>query len=206
MNHAIILDCEFLSAEGAPRRFWNGPFDPDPTVVQIGAWRLALDGDFALTASFSQLIRPVDRHGQPVTLDPVFAGLTGLTDARLADEGADLATALDAFTRFADGAMIWSWGKDEVQLMAISPWIAGIPAPLPPHRFGNACTLLLKAGVSYDVVQTLRSHTLCAHFGLTPPAGMAHDATHDAQGLGLALRHLLQTGLLDPDDLRTTAP
>jgi DNA polymerase III epsilon subunit-like protein len=206
MNHAIILDCEFLSAEGAPRRFWNGPFDPDPTVVQIGAWRMAPDGDFAVTASFTHLIRPVDRHGQPITLDPVFAGLTGLTDARLADEGVDLVAALDAFTRFANGAMIWSWGKDELHLMAISAWIAGIPAPLPAQRFGNACTLLLKAGVSYDVVQSLRSHTLCAHFGLTLPAGTAHDATHDAQGLGLVLRHLLQTGQLDPADLRTTAP
>jgi hypothetical protein len=206
MDHAIVLDCEFLSATGAPRRFWNGPFDPDPTVVQIGAWRLALEGDFALTASFRQLIRPVDRYGQPVTLDPAFADLTGLTDARLAVEGADLAMALDDFARFADEAMIWSWGKDELHLMAITPWIAGIPAPLPAQRFGNACRLLLKAGVSYDVLQSLRSHTLCAHFGLTPPAGTAHDASHDAQGLGLVLRHLLQTGRLDPADLRTTAP
>ena len=72
--------------------------------------------------------------------------------------------------------MIWSWGKDELYLMAISPWIAGIPAPLPPQRFGNACDLLLRAGLTLDVVKTLRSHTLCAHFGLTRPEGRAHDA------------------------------
>jgi hypothetical protein len=201
MDAAVILDCEFLTAEGAPQRFWCGPFDPDPTVVQIGAVRLGLGEGFPILDPFEALIQPVDRHGAGVVPDPVFTSLTGITAERLAAEGQSLKTALTAFAAFAGDAMIWSWGKDELNLMAISPWIAGIAAPLPPRRFGNACNLLLKAGVPYAEAQALRSHTLCAYFDLAPPEGAAHDARYDALSVARVLQHLLWAGRLVPADL-----
>lgn len=201
MDWIVILDCEFLTTEGAPRRFWCGPFDPDPTVVQIGAVRLGLGAGFPILDPFEALIQPVDRQGAPVVPDPVFTRLTGLTADRIAAEGRSLAAALTDFAAFAGAAMIWSWGKDELNLMAISPWVAGIPAPLPATRFGNACTLLVKAGVPYEQVQTLRSHTLCAHFNLAPPESAAHDACHDALSVARVLQHLLRAERLRPDDL-----
>jgi hypothetical protein len=205
MNQVVILDCQFLTAEGSPQRFWCGPFDPDPTVVQIGAVRLGLGEGFPILDAFEALIRPLDRNGDEVVPDPVFSRLTGLTPERMVAEGQSLAIALSKFATFAGDAMIWSWGKDELNLMAISPWIAGIPAPLPARRFGNASRLLLKAGVPYSEVQTLRSHTLCAYFDLSPPEGTAHDARHDAQSVAVVLQHLLLTGRLEPADL-TAAP
>ncbi len=180
MDAVVILDCEFLTVDGAPRRFWCGPFDPDPTVVQIGAVRLGLGESFPILDPFEALIQPVDRHGARVVPDPVFTSLTGITAQRIGSEGQSVRSALPNFAAIAGDAIIWSWGKDELNLMAISPWIAGIPAPLPASRFGNACSLLLKAGEPYDEVQTLRSHTLCARFNLAPPDGTAHDARHDA--------------------------
>jgi DNA polymerase III epsilon subunit-like protein len=201
MDHAVILDCEFLTAEGAPRRFWCGPFDPDPTVVQIGAVRLGLSGGFPILDRFEAIIRPVDRHGAPVTPDPLFTRLTGITAERIAAEGQPLATALTGFAGFVGTAKVWSWGKDEINLMAISPWIAGIPAPMEAGRFGNACSLLLKAGVPYAEVVELRSHTLCAHFGLPQPEGAAHNALSDALSVAATLRHLLLQGRLMPRDL-----
>ena len=45
MSHTIMFDCEFLVTEGAYRRFWCGPYDPDPIVVQIGALKLDLAGN-----------------------------------------------------------------------------------------------------------------------------------------------------------------
>jgi hypothetical protein len=83
-----------------------------------------------------------------------------LTASQIAAEGVCLAEALTTFAAFAQDNMIWSWGKDELNLMAISPWIAGIPAPLSVQQFGNACNLLLKAGVPYADVHSSRSHTL----------------------------------------------
>jgi hypothetical protein len=201
MHTAVILDCEFLTADGAPQRFWCGPLDPDPTVVQIGAARLGLGEGFPILDRFEALIRPMDRHGREIVPDPVFTRLTGITPNRIAEEGRSLGLALRAFSDYASDAMIWSWGKDELNLMAISPWVAGIPAPFPATRFGNACSLLLKAGVPQVEVQALRSHTLCAHFDLAAPEGAAHDARHDALSVARVLQHLLQVGRLLPADL-----
>lgn len=206
MDHAVILDTEFLTNEDSFRRFWMGPHDPDPVVAQIGAVRLGLTGDHAIGPGFSQLVQTVDRFGQPTALHPAFTKLTGITQESVDAQGLPLGPALAAFDAFTAGATIWSWGKDELNLMAISAWIAGIPAPIPPQRFGNACGLLLRAGVPLDTVTTLRSHTLCAHFGLTPPAGHAHDALFDAQSVATVLQHLLAAGRLTPADFRNTAP
>ncbi len=206
MDHTIVLDTEFLTNEDSFRRFWMGPHDPDPIVAQIGAIRLGLSGGFPLGATFSKLVQTVDRFGQPIALDPAFTRLTGITQSAVDTDGLPLGPALAAFDAFTGGANIWSWGKDELHLMAISPWIAGIPAPIPPQRFGNACSLLLRAGVSLDEVKTLRSHTLCAHFNLPSPEGTAHNALFDARSVATVLQHLLATQRLTPADLLNTAP
>jgi hypothetical protein len=205
MSHAIIFDTEFLTNEDSYRRFWMGPHDPDPVVAQIGAVRLGLTGDFGIGPGFSQLVQPVDRFGRPIALHPAFTQLTGITQQAIDTDGLPLGPALAAFDAFTDGVTIWSWGKDELHLMAISPWIAGIPAPIAPQRFGNACSLLLRAGVPLETITTLRSHNLCAHFGLPQPAGRAHDALCDAQSVATVLQHLLATRRLTPDDFRNTA-
>ena len=46
MDNAVILDCEFLTAEGSRSRFWCRPCDPDPVVAQIGLVRIGLADDF----------------------------------------------------------------------------------------------------------------------------------------------------------------
>jgi hypothetical protein len=199
---ALLLDTEFLTAEGAPRRFWCGPFDPDPVVVQIGGVRLSLTGQVALAGEFHCLVRPLDRLGRPVALDPLMTRLTGLTDARLAADGLTLPDALAALQGFAGDAPVWSWGKDELNLMAISCYVAGIAPPIPAARFGNLCGLMLKAGVPLEEVQTTRSHTLCAALGVQPPPGQAHDALHDARCLAAAVLHLTGADRLTADDLR----
>lgn len=201
-DSAILLDTEFLTADGAPRRFWCGPFDPDPIVVQIGAVRLSLTGQVAAAGEFDCLVRPLDRLGRPVALDPLMTRLTGLTDARLAAEGLALPDALGAFLRFAGDAPVWSWGKDELNLMATSCYVAGIAPEIPAARFGNLCRLVLKAGLPLEEVQATRSNTLCAALGVQPPEGQAHDALHDARCLAAAVLHLTGAGRLTADDLR----
>ncbi len=195
MASAIIFDCEFLTAEGAPRRFWCGPRDPDPVVAQIGAVRLGLGPGFPVLDRFTALVRPVDRQGRDCDLDPLFTRLTRITDERLRQEGRPLAEALAELDRFSGGADFWSWGKDEFNMVAISCYVAGIAPILPARRFRNATTLLLAAGLPIDEIHGLRSNTLAAHFGLD--LGLAaHDALDDALSVAHALRHLLVAGRL----------
>lgn len=201
---AIIYDCEFATAPGAPQRFWCGPNDPDPIVFQIGAVRLSLDAPYNDLERFEVLIRPMDRTGAPLVLDPLNAKLTGVTNARLAQEGVSLANALARFGSFAGEDRMWAWGKDEFNMVAISCYIAGIAAPIPAHRFGNAPELFLDAGVPLDVIHGLRSNTMLEHFGLSLPDARGHDALGDARMVAEVLRHLMQTNQLDP--VRLSAP
>lgn len=202
MTHAVVYDVEFLTAPGAPQRFWCGPMDPDPVVVQIGAVMLDLEDGFDIHTPFDKLVQPVDRFGAPITLDPLLTRLTGIDDVRIAAEGAALANALDAFAAYGAGARFWAWGKDEFNMMAISCYVAGIAPPLPAMRFGNACTLMLAAGVPLEEIHKTRSPTVPQLLGLPDPGLTAHDALSDARSVALGLQALLRSGRLDPALLR----
>ncbi|MDJ0824762.1 MAG: exonuclease [Rhodobacter sp.] len=196
---AVVLDCEFLTRKGALGRHWCGPFDPDPTVVQIGAVKLSLEDRYPDLATFERVVRPRDRFGAEVAIDPFLTDLTGLTPERIAQEGVDLGTALADLASFAEGLTLWSWGKDELNLMAVSCYVAGIAPPVPADRFGNAASLLLKAGMPQADIERTQSSGLPAYFGLPPRR--AHDALEDARSVAAVLRHLLQARRLGPQDI-----
>jgi hypothetical protein len=61
MEHAIVFDCEFLTAEAVPQRFWCGPYDADPVVVQIGIVKFGLEADFPLLEQLRPHVIPKDR-------------------------------------------------------------------------------------------------------------------------------------------------
>lgn len=199
-DHAIIFDCEFLVSEGALQRFWNGPRDPDPQVVQIGACKLSLTPPYDVIDTFMAYISPIGRDGNAVLLDEVFINLTGVTQAQIDNLGKPYVEALSAFDHFSAGAPFWSWGKDELNLLGTGSMINGVTSPIPLNRFHNATNLLIASGVPYDIAVTLRSHTMLAHFGLTAPAGRAHDALADATQVTQVLQHLLTKGDLCPSD------
>jgi hypothetical protein len=201
MRSAVIMDCEYLTAEGAMSRMWCGPNDPDPTVAQIGLVRIGLDDGFPVLAELCLHVVPRDRRGQQVALDPYFIGLTGVTEDMIAADGLLLADALEQVRCFADGSRIWSWGKDELYMMAVSCYVEGIRPPLPATQFGNATRLLLAAGMTPAEVASTRSSQLSARFGLDHAALRAHDALDDARSVALALQHLLRQGALIGSDL-----
>ena len=205
MRTAVVYDCENLTNRTSPERFWCGPWDPDPTVVQIGAVRLGLEGDMPLLETFEVLVRPRDRSGAPAAIDPFLTELTGITAERVEVEGVPLADALARFEAFADGARCWSWGKDELNLVAVSCWVEGIAPPMAPDRFGNAAALLLEAGLSREVVGRTRSNALAATLGVETPPLRAHDGLDDARSVAYALGHLLRAGRLRADHLDRTA-
>lgn len=202
MDTAVVYDCENLTNRTSPSRFWCGPWDPDPTIVQIGAVSLGLGGDMPLGDTFEVLVRPKDRTGGFAELDPFFTDLTGITPERLSAEGVGLADALARFDAFAAGRRCWSWGKDELNMIAVSCWIEGIDPPMRPDRFGNAAGLILEAGYSRAFVGGARSNRLASMLGVETPPLRAHDGVDDARSVAYALQHLLRTGALRPDLLR----
>lgn len=203
MTHtAIIYDCEFATAPGAPQRFWFGPLDPVPVVFQIEALRLSLKSPFDTLERFETLVQPLDRVGAPLELHPLNVELTGVTHERLATEGMPLADALARMSVFAGDDKLWDWGKDEFHMVAISWYVAGVPAPIPARRFGNAPELFLAAGVPLEVFGGLRSNTMLDHFGLSLPDARGYDSLGDARMVAEVLRYLMQSGALAPELLR----
>jgi len=205
MTHAIIFDCEFLTAPGALSRLWGGPRDPDPTVAQIGAVKLSLEPGHDILDEFQVVIDSRDRFGGKVMLDPFFTELTGIDQASVDRDGVAMATALEGFERFAAGGTLWSWGKDEFYLYAISCYVVGIAPGLPPQRFGNATVLALNAGMPEADLLKTNSGRLADYFGLKGTSRRQHDALDDAMSVALALQHLLRENRLSPQDFRLPA-
>lgn len=198
--HAIIFDCEFLCTIDSQSRFWCGPYDPDPVIAQIGAVKLSLSDDYPFLETFRTYVQPIDRHGQPYSLDPFFTKLTGITPDNIAQDGVSLTTALAELDAFSDGAPFYSWGKDELNMLAISCYISGIPAPIPANRFSNACDLLLKAGMPFDDLRQARSTSLHTYYGLSLEDAQDHDALSDAKCVAITLQHLLRNRSLSAGD------
>ena len=191
MQTAIIFDCEFLVTENAQRRFWCGPHDPDPIIAQIGAVKISLDNDSKIIETLKTHIKPLDRHGDRYELDPFFTELTGITPETIDTEGVSLLVANEQLRNFADDAKLWSWGKDELNMMAISCYIAGIEPCLPAHRFDNACRLLLASGMPYEDLQQTQSSALADYFKIEHPPLRGHDALDDALSITYVIQHLL---------------
>lgn len=205
MSFVVLYDCEFLTAPGAPMRFWCGPQDPDPLCIQIGAVRLSLETDFEISDPVGWFVTPLDRDGRVVSVDPLVTRLCGINDELLRDEGVALSVAMAALADFAQGSLLLGWGKDELLTFAASLFVQGLCSPIPAAQFRNAPPLLLSAGEDIETVHKLRSNTICDHYGLDAP-GPAHDARADAAGVATALQHLLRTGKLHPDDFTALAP
>lgn len=205
MAFVVFYDCEFLTADGSPQRFWCGPEDPDPLCVQIGAVKLDLDAPFAISDPVGWYITPQDRDGCVVPVHPLLTRLTGIDDVLLSAEGVPLNQAMAALADYADGALLLSWGKDELLTLAASLFVQGLPSPIPASQFRNAPKLLLTAGEEIETIHRLRSNTICDYFGLDAP-GPAHDARADAAGVATALQHLLRKERLSPEDFLALAP
>ncbi len=199
MKSAVIFDCEFLCLEGSQRRFWCAAIDPDPVIAQIGATRIKLGGNYEIVDTFRAYVTPVDRHGRRYGLDGFFTQLTGVTEDDIDREGLPLAEVLAQFDRFSHGARCWSWGKDELNMLAISCYVAGIVPPIPASRFDNAVKLVLAAGMPVEDIGRTPSNKLVEYYGVEHPPLRGHDALDDALSVSYAVQHLLRTGKLAPE-------
>ncbi|MEL4377623.1 3'-5' exonuclease [Brucella cytisi] len=205
MKTAIVFDCEFLCLEGSQRRFWCAAHDPDPVIAQIGAVRLGLEGEFPLLDTYKAYVRPIDRFGSSYALDPFFTKLTGVTEENIDIEGVSLQEALSGFDSFSEGARCWSWGKDELNMVAISCYVAGIEPSIPAHRFDNAVKLLLASGMPIEDLAKTPSNKLADYYRVVHPPLQGHDALDDALSLSYTLQYLMKVGKLQPAVFDLTA-
>jgi hypothetical protein len=169
----------------------------DPVIAQIGAVKIGLQDHFPLIETFKAYVEPHDRHGVRYPIDPYFTDLTGITEVRIKHEGKSLQDALVDFERFSGGAKTWSWGKDELNMMAISCYIEGIKPPIPAPRFDNAVKLLLAAGMPVEDLARSPSNKLADYYGVKHPELRGYDALDDARRVAYTLQNLLRSGKLD---------
>ncbi len=199
MKTAVIFDCEFLCIEGSQRRFWCAAIDPDPVIAQVGAVKLGLEGDYPILDTYKAYVRPIDRHGKRYPLDPYFTNLTGITEQNIEAEGVALKDALSGIESFSEGVRLWSWGKDELNMVAISWYITGIQAPIPADRFDNAVKLLIAAGMPIEDLAKTPSNKLADYYRVEHPPLQGHDALDDALSVSYTLQYLLKSGKLQAE-------
>lgn len=198
IKHFIIFDCEWLTDEGSNKRFWCGPNDPDQILVQIGAVKVVVDTSLEIAETFSRLIKPVDRFGNPCVLSDFFTQLTGITPERIAEEGRSVQQVLKEFSTFCGNAKIWAWGKDEMIALGLASFLGGFVPPLPATQFDNMSKIFMRAGMEHDTVVSTRSNRLAAHFGVDPGNLQPHDGLDDALSIFHALKFLVDQKRVDP--------
>ncbi len=171
-------------------RGWSGPGEYKE-IVQIGAVRL--DDDWKEEAALSLFVRP---RINPILSD-YFTNLTGITQARLDEEGMDIVPALEKFGEFIGPSLLaYSNGRDgEVVLRNCE--LSGLPPLSCQPRFYNVRThLSLISGVASSELDSFRLHQT---FGLETGGHTAHDALGDARGIADLLVHLHWQGKFPPE-------
>jgi hypothetical protein len=145
--HVTVFDCEHLTNQTSPSGSGAGPDDPDPLLVQIGAVHLSLDPPFGLgKPSIASCARGSRRAVPPLgVLHPAHRYRRGPNW----QEGVPCPRRWRASRPFTGSAPIFSWGKDEITSIAPTCFVPGSSARSRCERFGNAASLLLKAGVRW---------------------------------------------------------
>ena len=183
----ILLDTEFTAWRGSMERGWSGPGEYKE-IVQIGAVALHAQS-LAEIGSFQILVRPVKN---PVLSD-YLVNLTRITNERIAQEGAEFATALSRFLSFAADRQLYSYGRDD-RVIAGNAALLGRPELWTARSGIDLKDWLVRVGVP---LAGIHSGELAAHVG-SKSQGVAHDALVDARSLAEAVRYLVAKGAPNP--------
>lgn len=164
-------------------RDWSGPGE-FREVVQIGAVRLN-----GATLRERDQLDLVVRPRRNRVLSDYFVNLTGITNDRIAAEGLDFALALHVFLRFAAGAAIACYGRDDKVLRANAALYGWTDAPDVPLAI-NLVPWLTDQGLDCRKLHACDIAPACG----VPFLGRAHDGRDDSRGLAAGLRALIDRG------------
>jgi inhibitor of KinA sporulation pathway (predicted exonuclease) len=187
MRCAVVFDLEFTAWPGSVEHRWLRPGE-FREVVQIGAVKIDAE-TFAEIDALDVLAKP--------RLNPVLSSyledLTGVTNAAVAARGVDFTDAYRAFVRFADGAPIVAFGRDDLVLMDnLALYGLKTEPPLPPHI--NIVPWLVSAGID---TRGLHACDIAEAAGATFE-GRRHDALADARSVMLGIKTLVARGAPNP--------
>ncbi|MEM1139704.1 MAG: exonuclease domain-containing protein [Pseudomonadota bacterium] len=187
MARAIVFDLEYTAWEGSIARGWSGPGELRE-VVQIGA--IAVDADsFEETGTFNRFVRP---RFNPVLSD-YFTALTGITNARLANEAVGFRTAVDDFAAFMAADAAFAFGRDD-ETLNDNAALYGLERALQPISGHNIRLWFNAHEVSTDGVC---SGEIASAVG-AEAGGPIHDAVGDCRSIAAAVRHLMARGAPNP--------
>ena len=155
-------------------------------VVQIGAVRLQA-ATLAEEAAADILIRP--------RLNPRMSGyfetLTGISNARLAQNGVDFLEGYTHFLAFAAGSDTFAFGRDDL-IFGENIRLYGLRDLPPSPRYGNAAPWLRSRGLNP------RHAGDVAELAGVELAGQKHDALFDARSVAAGIRALVNAGAPNP--------
>ncbi|MGC8533918.1 MAG: exonuclease domain-containing protein [Rhizomicrobium sp.] len=184
---AIVFDLEFTSWAGALKGRWLAP-GQFKEVVQIGAVRL--DGS-SLTelATCNLLVRP---RLNP-ELSDYLVQLTGISNARIAQEGVDFVPAYQAFIDFCADGTACAFGRDDL-VLAENLTLYGLRTEPTLRRYFNIAEWLRANGIETKGRHACDVGPLCgAEF-----VGQRHDALDDARSVAAGIRALVRKGAENP--------
>lgn len=184
---AIVFDLEFTAWEGSMAWRWSRPGE-FTELVQIGALKVDAQS-FAVLDELDLLAKP---RLNPVLSD-YFVALTGITNEELSRRGIDFVEAYETFARFADGAPIVAFGRDDL-IFDSNLKLYGIEdaEPLPPYT--NVVPWLIENGVDP------KGKNAC---DVGPLAGVAfkgqkHNALADSYSVLSGIQALVGRGAKNP--------
>lgn len=184
---AVVFDLEFTAWEGSMAARWSRPGE-FTELVQIGAVRLDAD-TFQEQGTLDLLVRP---RLNPVLSD-YLVRLTGITNDEMAARGTDFAQAYDEFRRFADGAPIVAFGRDDLIFESnLKLYGLGDAPPLPPYT--NIVPWLIDNGIDPKGKNACDVGPLAG----VPFAGQKHNALADARSVASGIAALVARGACRP--------
>ena len=184
---AVIFDLEFTAWEGSVAHRWSRPGE-FTELVQIGALKVDASS-FEVEGELDVLVRP---RLNPVLSDYLIQ-LTGITNEELAARGIDFADAYDQFLRFADGAPIAAFGRDDL-IFDFNLALHGMRGAPPLPRYVNIVPWLIENGIDP------KGRNAC---DVGPLAGVAfegqkHNALADSRSVLSGIKALVARGARNP--------
>lgn len=183
----VVFDLEFTAWEGSMEHGWRRPGE-FREIVQIGALKLERNS-LALLEEFDVLVKP---RLNPV-LSAYFETLTGIGNAELAERGVDFRAAYEDFLRFAGGAPLIAFGRDDL-VFARNLRLYGIAGTPPLPSYANIVHWLLENGVDARGRHACDVAPLC---GATFH-GQQHNALGDARSVLAGIKALVGRGARNP--------
>jgi hypothetical protein len=213
----VIYDTEIIATEKSAPNMWNDVGGVPLHVIQIGAMKIALDEELAVTDSFSALVTPRDLQGCVLRLPDYIVNLTGITQNRMDEEGHALGEVMRDFAKFIEGQNAFSWGRQFDTCALFMPMVNhGLTAEISlfdPKRFGDLREIFVKTDIPAERMSNntesgkplppdsiISSGRVAKFFGVEPEGHKEHDAIHDVASLIAALRHVWKCGTITAAD------